>query len=221
MLNTKSDAGQGIKNQAASPKVCQSHFDIFAAAGGINTALVKAFTATADANGTLTLQFTTVKDNAKVNGIEVSLASYAINAGGGASGSFMADAFANGGQMYATTAGIDTSGVTNPAPAAVYQTERYGSLAYHVPGLKAGAAYTVRLHFAEIYFSASGQRTFNVAINGTQVLSNFDIYATAGAKNKAVVKAFTATADANGAITITLTSVIDNAKISGIEVQGN
>ena len=52
--------------------------------------------------------------------------------------------------------------------------------------------YTVRLHFAEIYWTAAGQRRFNVAINGTQVLTNFDIFATAGA-NKALVRDFSAT----------------------------
>jgi hypothetical protein len=41
-----------------------------------------------------------------------------------------------------------------------------------------------------------------VAINGTPVLSNFDIFAAAGGKDKAVVEQFTAVADAQGRITI-------------------
>ena len=36
------------------------------------------------------------------------------------------------------------------------------------------------LHFAETYFTAEGDREFNVAINGTTVLTNLDIYATVG-----------------------------------------
>jgi hypothetical protein len=52
------------------------------------------------------------------------------------------------------------------------------------------AGYTVRLHFAEFQFAAAGQRKFNVDINGNSVLSDFDIYAQAGAKDKAVVKDF-------------------------------
>jgi len=87
-----------------------------------------------------------------------------------------------------------------------------------VPGLTPGARYTVRLHFAEIFFNAAGQRIFNVAINGAAALSNFDIFAAAGGKNKAVVEQFTATADAQGQITITYTTVRDNAKSSGIEI---
>ena len=214
-------SGQRLFNVAINGQQVLSNFDIYAAAGGSNKAIVKPFTATADSNGALTIQFTTVKDNAKVSGIEVSLASYALNAGGSAAGTFAADNFSDGGQLYSTTASIDTSAVTNPAPQAVYQTERYGSFAYSIPGLAAGASYTVRLHFAELYWSGSGQRTFNVSINSSQVLTNFDIYATAGAKNKAVIQQFTATADSSGQITIQFTTVIDNAKIDGIEILAN
>jgi hypothetical protein len=108
--------------------------------------------------------------------------------------------------------------VSNPAPQAVYQSERYGNFTYTLPGLHAGGPYTVRLHEAEIYWTSSGQRTFNVSLNGQQVLNNFDIYAAAGGANKAVVEQFTTTADANGQITIQFTSVKDNAKVAGIEV---
>ena len=87
-----------------------------------------------------------------------------------------------------------------------------------MPSLTAGAQYTVRLHFAELYQTASGKRKFNVAINGTSVLSNFDIYATAGAAYKAVLKEFTATASSSGQIVIALTNVTDNATIEGIEI---
>jgi cellulase/cellobiase CelA1 len=144
--------------------------------------------------------------------------SYAVNAGGAATGSFDADNYYSGGNTYSTTSSIDTSGVSNPAPQAVYQTERYGNFSYVFPNLKPGAQYTIRLHFDEIYLNSSGQRLFNVAINGQQVLNNFDIYATAGAADKAVVEQETATADANGQITIQFTSVKDNAKVNGIEV---
>ncbi len=145
-------------------------------------------------------------------------AGYAVNAGGAATGSFGADAYYSGGSTYSTTSTIDTSAVSNPAPQAVYQTERYGNMTYTFPNLKPGASYTVRLHEAEAYWTSSGQRLFNVSINGQQVLTNFDIYATAGAANKAIVEQFSTTADASGQITIQFTSVKDNAKINGIEI---
>jgi len=143
---------------------------------------------------------------------------YAVNAGGAAGGSFAADELYGGGSTYSTTAAIDTSAVSNPAPQVVYQTERYNNFSYAFPKLVAGAQYTVRLHFAESYWTSSGQRLFNVAINGQQVLTSFDIYATAGAANKAVVEQFPATADASGQITIQFANVKDNAKVSGIEI---
>ena len=50
------------------------------------------------------------------------------------------------------------------------------------------------------------------------MLSNFDIYAAAGANYKAVVREFTATANTSGQIVINFTTVTDNATIEGIEI---
>jgi hypothetical protein len=141
----------------------------------------------------------------------------AINSGGAASGAFSSDTYVSGGQTFATTTPISTTGVTNPAPQAVYQSVRYGNFTYTLGGLTTGVTYTVRLHFAEIYWNSAGQRVFNVAINGQQVLANFDIFAAAGGKNIALVKQFTA-APVNGQITIAYTTVKDNAMCCGIEV---
>jgi len=44
---------------------------------------------------------------------------------------------------------VDTSAVTNAAPQAVYQSNRFGTFNYAIPGLTAGGSYKVRLHFAE------------------------------------------------------------------------
>jgi len=118
-----------------------------------------------------------------------------------------------------TTAAIDTSGVSNPAPQAVYQTGRVGNFSYNIPGFAPGAACQVRLHFAEYIYGTSGSRVFNVAINGSQVLTNFDIFSAAGAMNKAVVRTFSTTADAGGRVTVSFTSVVDNSIVQGLEVQ--
>jgi len=144
---------------------------------------------------------------------------YAVNSGGGAAGPFAADASFSGGTAASSSATIDSSAVTNAAPQAVYQTERYGNCTYTVSGLSAGANYQARLHFAEFYWDNAGQRKFNVAINGVQVLSSFDIIAAAGGKFKAIAKDFTASANASGQVVVQLTSVVDNAKASGIEIR--
>ena len=92
-----------------------------------------------------------------------------INAGGSATGSFAADQYFSGGSTYTNTATIDMSQITsNPPPAAIFNTERYGAMTYTIPN-RSGAQ-TVTLYFAETYVTAAGQRLFNVSINGTTVL---------------------------------------------------
>jgi len=142
----------------------------------------------------------------------------AVNSGGGASGQFSADAnFSGGTQAAAVTTTIDTSAVSAPAPQAVYQTEHFGNFTYTFTGLTSGLSYKVRLHFAEIYWSSVGQRRFNVFINGTQVLTNFDIIAVAGAANRATIQEVMVT-PTGGQIAIQYATVTDNAKSSGIEI---
>jgi malectin (di-glucose binding ER protein)/ricin-type beta-trefoil lectin protein/putative Ig domain-containing protein len=294
-----------------------TNFDIFATAGGEYKAVVEPFTATASSTGTITIQFVTVKDNAQINGIEITpsggsgantvtvtgpgnqtstvgtaaslqvaasdsasgqtltytatglpaglsinstsglitgtpttagtstvtvaatdttgatgqttftwtVSSGAgtggvdISAGGPAAAPYAADEDFTGGATASVTNAISTTGVTDPAPQSVYQHNRYGNFTYTIPGFTAGASYTVRLHFAEEYWTTAGSRTFNVLINGTQVLTNFDIFATAGGEYKAVVEQFTATASSTGTITIQFVTVKDNAQVNGIEIQ--
>ena len=109
-----------------------------------------------------------------------------------------------------------THAIANTPDPKLYQTERYGNFTYQfaVPN----GSYTVTLKFAEIYWTTVGQRIFNVAINGTPVLTNFDIIAAAGASNAAIDKTFPMTTS-TGAITIQFTSgSADLPKISAIEI---
>jgi hypothetical protein len=144
--------------------------------------------------------------------------SLTISAGGPATGTWVADEDFTGGATAAVTNAISTTGVTNPAPQSVYQHNRYGNFSYAIPGFTAGTSYTIRLHFAEEYWTTAGSRTFNVLIDGTPVLTNFDIFAAAGGEYKAVVEQFTATAPTNGVITVQFTTVKDNAQVNGIEI---
>ena len=223
-------AGKRVFNVNINGTQVLTNFDIFATAGGEYKAVVEQFSATATGSGTIAIQFVTVTDNAQVNGIEVlapgsttptptpGAGSVQINAGGPAASPFIADTDFSGGSTASVSNAIDTSGVTNPAPQAVYQSNRYGNFTYTIPGLTANSSYTVRLHFAEEYWTTAGKRVFNVNINGTQVLTNFDIFATAGGEYKAVVEQFSATATGSGTIAIQFVTVTDNAQINGIEV---
>jgi len=102
----------------------------------------------------------------------------------------------------------------------VYRSERYGqgktSFSYNIP--VSNGSYNVNLDFAESYVTGPGQRIFNVSINGTQVLNNFDIYAAAGGMNIPVVKTFNV-AVTNGTLNINfLSGSVENPKVNGIEV---
>lgn len=146
--------------------------------------------------------------------------SIAIDLGGAGVGSFVADTDYSGGGTYAPNVTVSTAGVSNPAPAAVYQSARQGTFTYTIPGLAANSTHTVRLHFAELYFTTKGSREFNVGINGKQVLTNFDIVAAAGGGLKAVVENFSATANASGQVVISFTNgAVDQPMANGIEVQ--
>jgi hypothetical protein len=142
-----------------------------------------------------------------------------INSGGPAVSPYVADVNFTGGGTITHANTIDVSGVTNPAPAAVYQTGRTGNFTYTIPGFTAGSSHVVRLHMCETFFNTTGSRTFNVTLNGTQVLTNFDIRAMAGAQNKAIVQQFTTNANASGQYVIQFTTVVNSSLVSGIEIQ--
>ncbi|HWZ87720.1 MAG TPA: malectin domain-containing carbohydrate-binding protein [Polyangiaceae bacterium] len=145
--------------------------------------------------------------------------SLAIDCGGPAAAPYVADIDFTGGSTINHANTIDVSGVTNPAPQVVYQSGRLGNFSYALQGYAANSSHTLRLHFAETFFSTTGSRVFNVSINGSQVLTNFDIFAATGAKNKAIAKPFTLNANASGQYLIQCTSVVNNSLLSGIDVQ--
>jgi hypothetical protein len=150
---------------------------------------------------------------------DASAAEYAINAGGGAAAPFWADSYFDTGGTNSVSSTIDTHLVTSPAPQAVYQSERWGpAFEYRFTGLKPGATYGVRLHFAELTWTLAGQRVFNVAINGTPVLTNFDIVARAGGGLIGIAPRFNATAAGDGTIRVRFTASVDYASVSGIEI---
>jgi Malectin domain len=118
----------------------------------------------------------------------------------------------SGGSTFSTFSTITDT--TNPSQAPLYQSHRFGNFQYQfaVPS----GSYTVNLKFAEEYWTGTGQRVFNVAINGQTVLSNFDIVAAAGGVLTAVDRSFTTTATST--ITIQFTALLDSSCINAIEI---
>ncbi len=154
-----------------------------------------------------------------------------VNCGGGSVGAFDADAYYDGGAAGTTTHAIDTTGVTSPGQAGVYQTMRYkwydnAPLNYDITGLAVGINYKVRLHFCEFYWNAIGDVVMNIDVIGSTTAgeAGFDILdETSGVKFKAVIREFTVKADLTGKIRVRLTPLAGNGGyynlgICGIEV---
>jgi hypothetical protein len=165
----------------------------------------------------LALTFSTVPLYASGQTLSPSL--LRIHSGGPAVGSWAADQGFSTSSTAATSSSISTVLVPFPAPQAVYQTERYGTFTYTISKLSPGTIYPVDLHFAELHWTQAAQRQFNVFINGSAVLTNFDIFQEAGGQNIAIVRSFPVAADSKGTIAIQFTAGnADVPKISGIDI---
>src|SRR5262249_549467 len=96
----------------------------------------------------------------------------------------------------------------------LYINEHATAFRYQLP--VPNGNYTVRLHFAELFFNATGVRRFNVNVQGTRVLSNFDIYGQAG-KASLITKSFNTTVT-TGTLIVSFGTVFDNAVIQALDV---
>ena len=103
-------------------------------------------------------------------------------------------------------------------PQSVYQSNRYGGFAYRLPHLKPHGHYVLELNFSEGYWRAPRKRLFAVFANGVPILNDFDIYAAAGGRFKAVNRRFHLQANGKGQIELRFVSQRDNAQVNGIEV---
>jgi hypothetical protein len=112
-----------------------------------------------------------------------------------------------------------THAISNTTTQPLYQTGRFDAFTYTFPGLPVGASYVVTLKFAETYWTAAGQRIFNVILNGTTVLSNFDIFADAGGEYIADDKTFSTTVNSAGQVVIQFQNgSADYAKVDAIQL---
>ncbi|WP_460788776.1 PKD domain-containing protein [Nocardioides maradonensis] len=119
-----------------------------------------------------------------------------------------------------------SASVPASTPSAIFNTERWSPtdlppMTWTFP-VAAGTHTQVRLYFANRYTGTSqvGQRVFNVAIDGTAVLSHYDIVADVGDQT-GTMKSFNVTAPNNGQIVITWTHQVENPLINGIEIINN
>jgi hypothetical protein len=152
----------------------------------------------------------------------ITLSTWRVNAGGPAYTDSQGHVWSADENFTGGTAAVTTSTITGALPASsdqtLYQSQRYGSPFSYTFNVPAGS-YQLTLKFAETYWTAAGQRTFNVSVNGTQVLTNFDIFATAGGQDKAIDEVFNNIAPSGGVITITFgPASADNAEVQAIQI---
>ncbi len=159
-------------------------------------------------------------DFAKVNAIEVIPAAgsgaFAVRASGPKVGRFLAARGFMGGYPSGTTRPVDTAHAAHAAPQEVYRTERYGNFVFTASHQRPRTLCKIRLHFTETFHDAPGQRIFDAFINNKRVLNHFDIYKAAGAKNRAVIREFTAQTDAAGRLQIAFKSGTPGQDSSGL-----
>lgn len=144
---------------------------------------------------------------------------FATNAGGaaftGADGTaYKTDSYYSGG-----TAKTITATIAGTSDDVLYQSYRYGSttagsvMSYNIP--VANGTYSVTLKFADNV--GAGQRVFDVKMEGTTVLSNFDIYAKAG--NNTAYDVTIPVSVADGVLNLGFVTKISSPKINGIVVK--
>ena len=129
-----------------------------------------------------------------------------------------------GGQFASFSGAVDTSGVTDPAPAAVYQNMAFSgpgvgsTLAYQIP--VSDGTYTIRLDFAELNETSPGTRTFDIKLQGQTVASAYDIFAAAGnAQHKATALNFPVTASGGSGISLKLiANLFSGATLCGFRI---
>ncbi|NLE57307.1 MAG: hypothetical protein GX616_03025, partial [Planctomycetes bacterium] len=119
-----------------------------------------------------------------------------------------------------TTNTIDMTNVDAALPAALFQTVLYrdadlSAMAYNfaVPN----GAYTVLLHEAEHNFTSSGQREFDIIIEGVLAFDNYDPFVAAGGQNIAVTESVPAVVT-DGILTLEFLPQVSVAIIRGIEI---
>lgn len=105
--------------------------------------------------------------------------------------------------------------ITGAENSRVFQSERYGDITYEIP-LENGR-YSVELHFAELYWEASGSRSFSGSIEGQPLFSNLDLFQEVGQRAAYTQGASVDVSD--GALSVNIESAVDNGTLSGILIR--
>ncbi|WP_432839015.1 malectin domain-containing carbohydrate-binding protein [Dactylosporangium sp. CA-092794] len=207
--------GKRIFDVAINGTTVLHDFDVLAtavAAGfdGRYPGVERDFVVAADAAGTISVNLIRGSaDQPLINAIVVhSPSTLEVDSGG------PGDAFVTGGLPASNTTGSNglpnwSRTVAHPISQENWNTYRFLESGYTIEHLQPGVQYEVRLYFCDWYWTQVGKRIFDVAINGTTVLHDFDVLATAVAagfdgRYPGVERDFVVAADAAGTISVNL-----------------
>jgi hypothetical protein len=109
-----------------------------------------------------------------------------------------------------------TAAIANTTVPELYKKESWSTSTLHYQFSVPNGSYTVKLHFAEIYLTARGQRVFNIVVNGLTVHSNFDILGVTS-PNTAYDLSIPVSVN-TGQITVQLVPVTGTPKLSALEI---
>ncbi|MFC3801282.1 malectin domain-containing carbohydrate-binding protein [Cohnella sp. GCM10012308] len=102
----------------------------------------------------------------------------------------------------------------------LYRTQRFGGggnpFAYKFN--VSNGTYKVTLDFAEIFYNAGGSRSFNVDIEGVNMLTGYDLFAAALGHDKARRYEFSKIAVTDGVLDIDFSALTDAAAVNAIQV---
>ena len=223
-------AGARIFSAKAEGQPVMTNIDLFTTAGKDRTVVREVSVTVTD--GSLSIALESLINFATVDGLEVIAEATAlptiaptptapqapwatyVNSGGprviDASGrTWNADEGFSGGTAYKPAAAP-----VSPVPA-VSANSRFGSFTYSVPVPRAGT-YLVRVHTTETFWSAPRQRVFSITAEGLFMVRDLDLVATVGKGKTSVIQLPVRVAD--GALTLTLDSLVNYATIDGFEV---
>lgn len=107
-----------------------------------------------------------------------------------------------------------------PVPSEIFLTAKYGpKLMYRFPHLRAEKKYTLRMYLSEGFFSAAGNRVFDVYMNGVLARAGIDIYQLSGGNRYACsVEIPGIVPDENQCILFEARSTVDYAQIAALEL---
>lgn len=104
--------------------------------------------------------------------------------------------------------------IANTSDPTIYRTERFKLTGYAFA--VANGSYSVRLHFAENFYTGPGKRIFSVNVEGTPI-ADLDVFAQAGAAHTALIKTVNVTVS-DRQLNLDFTPSVGETMIDGIEI---